>query len=441
MVPAPCDSTAPVPPPAYQRALAKHSASLHLDARTIVETLHLLALCRLAVRLARPGSPAALPKGPGGAPRVYSDASLLLIALLRTLWRLSLRDMRDWLVAWPALAAACGLPADDRGRPRVPSPGTMSKRAAQAGAPPYEVLFVEAVRQALRARLIGARDLIIDSAPIKAWRRADPDARYGHAPAHHPTAFLQGFRLHTLLCRGSGLPGTRARVSFRLAPANQPGTRVRVSPFARPLLALAARLYGLRVRTVRLDAAYWGPALIAWIHTTLHATAVIPWNPKRTKPTRKRVPRLPAAHLDPRGTGQAHQHGVPSGSVLRAHHALLPPGTLWVSPAAGRLDRRDPAGRPHLHRRHRRRPGCAACRAPRPRPLPQARPRPRLGGPPRELRNALRAACILLHYLNRPLDEMPHLVTPKIEPRRGSVVPELSYGCSNSDIVHPQGFA
>ena len=47
-----------------------------------------------------------------------------------------------------------------------------------AGAPPYEVLFVEAVRQALRARLIGARDLIIDSAPITVGRRADPDA--GH---------------------------------------------------------------------------------------------------------------------------------------------------------------------------------------------------------------------------------------------------------------------
>ena len=141
---------------------------------------------------------------------MYSDASLLLIALLRTLWRLSLQDMRDWLVAWPALAAACGLPADRQGRPRVPSPATMSKRAAAAGAPPYEVLFVEAVRQALRTRLIGARDLIIDSAPIKAWRRTDPDARYGHAPAHHPTAFLQGFRLHTLLCRGSGLPSLSA---------------------------------------------------------------------------------------------------------------------------------------------------------------------------------------------------------------------------------------
>ncbi|HVA91708.1 MAG TPA: transposase [Chloroflexota bacterium] len=74
-------------------------------------------------------------------------------------------------------------------------------------------------------------------------------------------------------CRGSGLP-----IAFRLAPANRHD-----APFAQPLLALAVHLYGLRLRVVRLDAAYWGPALIAWIHTTLHATAVIPWNPKRTK--------------------------------------------------------------------------------------------------------------------------------------------------------------
>jgi hypothetical protein len=32
---------------------------------------------------------------------------------------------------------------------------------------------------------------------------------------------------------------------------------------------------------VRLDAGYWGLRLIAWIHTTLGAVAVLPWNPKR----------------------------------------------------------------------------------------------------------------------------------------------------------------
>ena len=273
MVPVPCRPTAPVPPPAYQRALAKHSPALHLDALRLVQTLQLLALCRLAVRLGRSSGPAALPRGHGGAPQVYSDATLLLIALLRVLWRLSLQDMHDWLASWPALALACGLPPAAHGRPRVPSPATMSKRAARLGAPAYEVLFVQAVRQAIRGRLIGARDLILDSAPIKAWRCTDPDARLGHAPAHHPTAFLRGFRLHTLLCRGSGLP-----IAFRLAPANGHD-----APFAQPLLALAVHLYGLRVRVVRLDAAYWGAVLIEWIHTSLGAVAIIPWNPKRTK--------------------------------------------------------------------------------------------------------------------------------------------------------------
>jgi hypothetical protein len=41
------------------------------------------------------------------------------------------------------------------------------------------------------------------------------------------------------------------------------------------------RLYQIRPRVIRLDAAYWGLRLIAWIHATLHAVAVIPWKPKR----------------------------------------------------------------------------------------------------------------------------------------------------------------
>lgn len=71
-----------------------------------------------------------------------------------------------------------------------------------AGAPLFESLFLIRVLFAIRCRLIRARDLIIDSAPILAWRRADPDAAYGHAPAHHPRPLLRGFRVHTLICRG-----------------------------------------------------------------------------------------------------------------------------------------------------------------------------------------------------------------------------------------------
>lgn len=263
----------PVAPPSYQRAQARLGCALHINALTLVTTLHLLALCHLAVRLAHRRCPPPLPAGPGGAPRTYSEQSLLLISLLRTLWRLSYEDMRQWLKSWPALALACGLPLDKEGKPQVPSPSQQCRRRHVAGAPLHECLFVLTVLQALRSRLIGARDIIIDSAPILGWRRADPDAAYGHAPAQHPLPLLRGFRVHTLICRGSGLP-----LFFLLSPAN-----FHDAPFAQKLLAWAQHLYHIRPRVVRLDAAYWGLRLIAWIHQVLGAVAVVAYNPKNRK--------------------------------------------------------------------------------------------------------------------------------------------------------------
>jgi transposase len=273
MMPLAVKDQAAVPPPSFQRAQARQSRALHIDALTLVKTLHLLILCRLAVRLAHRRCPPPLPAGKGGRPRSYSEESLLLISLLRTLWRLSYQDMHDWLKSWPALALACGLPLDKDGQPLIVSPSQHCKRRHAAGAPPHESLFVLVVLQALRRRLIGARDLIIDSAPILAWKRRDPDAAYGHAPAHHPLPLLRGFRVHTLICRGSGLP-----LLFLLSPANPHD-----APFAQRLLAWAMRLYQIRPRVVRLDAAYWGLRLIAWIHSVLGAVAVVAWNPKNCK--------------------------------------------------------------------------------------------------------------------------------------------------------------
>src|SRR5947209_3449959 len=113
---------APVPPPSYHRqevqAQARRARSLHLNALTLIETLHLLALCRLAVQLAHRRCPPPLPKGPGGRPRSYRDESLLLIALLKTrLPTLPTWDRHDWLESWPALALACGLPLGADGHP------------------------------------------------------------------------------------------------------------------------------------------------------------------------------------------------------------------------------------------------------------------------------------------------------------------------------------
>jgi transposase len=316
MVPTPCDATAAVPPPSYQRALAKRGPALHIDALRLVQRLHLLTLCRLAVQRSQQQCPPPLPKGPGGAPRLYSPESLLLIALLRTLWRLGYQEMHDWLVAWPALARACGLPSGADGAVRVPSPSQMCKRAAQAGAPPYELLLVLAVRQALHGGVMRARDLIIDSAPIKAWRRHDPDARVGHAPAHHASRFLRGYRLHVVLCRASGLP-----LFFRLAPANGHD-----APFALPLLRAAVTLYNLRPCAIRLDAAYWGLALIAWIHTTLGAVAVIPFNPKRTKDCSRLAPTWTSAELAKRRAIERF-----FGRLFRVFPLQRPPLAGWTA--------------------------------------------------------------------------------------------------------------
>ncbi len=116
----------------------------------------------------------------------------------------------------------------------------------------HESLFVLTVQRALCSGLMGARDLIIDSVPILDWRRADPDAAYGHAPAQHPRPLLRSFRVHTLICRGSGLP-----LFFLLSPAN-----VHDASFAQPLLAWAVQLYQIPPRFIRLNTAYWGLKLI-----------------------------------------------------------------------------------------------------------------------------------------------------------------------------------
>src|SRR5258706_1792990 len=137
--PLPCAlDRAPIPPPSSHRTMAR---ALHLDALTLVTRLHLLEMCRAAVQLARQQCPPPLPAGPDGAPRRYSEESLLLLALLRTLWRLSYQEVYDWLCAWPALALAVGLSLGADGRPRVPSKAQQSKRLRAPGPPPNALPF------------------------------------------------------------------------------------------------------------------------------------------------------------------------------------------------------------------------------------------------------------------------------------------------------------
>src|SRR5438093_7296280 len=113
MMPTICNEQAPVPPPSYHRreiqAQAQRARALHNNALSLIETLHLLALCRLAVQMAHRRCPPPLPKGTGGRPRTYREEWVLLIGLLKTRWRLSYQDMHDGLSRLRALDRACVL--------------------------------------------------------------------------------------------------------------------------------------------------------------------------------------------------------------------------------------------------------------------------------------------------------------------------------------------
>jgi hypothetical protein len=79
MAPTLCAKLAPVPPPTYHQTMA---TALHLDAVALVTRLPLLDVCGVAVRLAQQQCHPPLPAGPEGAPRMYTEASLLLLGML-----------------------------------------------------------------------------------------------------------------------------------------------------------------------------------------------------------------------------------------------------------------------------------------------------------------------------------------------------------------------
>src|SRR5436309_15272895 len=108
MMPTTYNEQAPVPPPSYARAQvqaqAQRARALHINALSLIQTLHLLALCRLAVQLAHRRCAPSLPKVAGGAPRTYFVESLLFICLLKTMWRLSIQDVYGGVVGLAASA-------------------------------------------------------------------------------------------------------------------------------------------------------------------------------------------------------------------------------------------------------------------------------------------------------------------------------------------------
>jgi DDE family transposase len=266
------DGPARAGPPARVRGAARRRG-LWVDPVRFLELIDGPALARWACTMAqrvRPALPA--PRHPGGAPRTYSDETVLLTLLVMRAWRLSLEKIADWLARSEALAAALGMPI---GGPTI-SAAQLSRRGRQLGPWPSLFLSLAMAAQLLRLGAVSGRELILDASLLRAWSRRDPEARLAGRRGGRPTF---GYKLHAVVDRWSHLPLlvvlTPAQVSeLALAPA---------------LLLLAITAYRLRVAVVYADAGYYGYALLGLIRR-LGAIPIIDYclrrRPKRFLATR-----------------------------------------------------------------------------------------------------------------------------------------------------------
>jgi Transposase DDE domain len=250
----------PVPPPRRRRV----PAVLGLHAVQLITLLGLLPLAATVVALAGL-SQRRLPArtGPRGRRRVYSDASVLLVALVGRLWQLSTREVCAWLAHWPALAATCGLPPG-----RVIHPAHLNRRVRHLGAYPVWLLYLALVWRAIEAGLVLGRDVVLDATLLAAWTKQDPDAAWSFPSAK---GRVLGYKVHTLLDRAARLP-----LFFLLSPAHRNDL-----PFAYPLLWFVRFVFALPVRVVRADGAYWGLTLVRFVVTVIGARPIIPCNRKK----------------------------------------------------------------------------------------------------------------------------------------------------------------
>jgi hypothetical protein len=230
----------------------------------LVELLGLLPLAAWVAGQALFGPPR-LPKrlDRPGRRRTYSDASVLLVAVIARTWALSYPEVCRWLEAWPALALACGFPPG-----QVIHPAHLSRRVRGLGVASVWLFYLALVARAIRTGLIRGRDVVLDSTLLAAWSRGDVAAAWSY-PAAKGRVF--GYKVHVLLDRAARLP-----IFFIVSPANANDL-----PFAYPLLWVGRMLMGLPIQVVRADGAYWGLTLVRYILLVIGARPIIPFNRKK----------------------------------------------------------------------------------------------------------------------------------------------------------------
>ena len=254
-----------VPEVELSRLPAKLSKRLWVGPEEFLGVTSALVLAQWALAISGRWRPAlAEAKGRRGPKPVYSNESVMLVALVQVAWQMGYEEVIDYFRAHPRAAQTAGFPAG-----RVISIGHYWDRRRAIGVMPFWFLFIGFVGQLVYLGVIKGTDVILDSTTLQAWFRGDPDARWSFPKPWKGS--IWGYKVHTLLCRWSQLP-----VMFLVTPAHRQD-----SPFAITLLTLAVLCFGFSITLVRADAGYFTTPIMCFVRFVLHASFVIDYNLRR----------------------------------------------------------------------------------------------------------------------------------------------------------------
>lgn len=237
----------------------KPHGKLRLSPEQLLLAIHAQELADWSLRAADRLLPLRLPRGPGGRPMLYRDSSILMMAVVQTVWRKSYEQIVDYVAIQPELAIELGFAG------RTISQGQYWERRKALGVLPFVFFFLALVVQLIRLGVITGQELIVDSSLLAAWRRDDPGATR-QKYAGKPSVF--GYKVHTVLCHHADLP-----LFAVVTPAH-----VHDSQLGWVMILVAAMLFGLKVLVVYADAAYFDKRMFWVVHDVLGAHPAIHYN-------------------------------------------------------------------------------------------------------------------------------------------------------------------
>lgn len=240
----------------------KPHGKLRLTPEQMLAVIHGQDLAEWSLQAASRLQAPRLKRGPGGRPAIYRDSSILLMAVVQTIWRKSYEQIVDYVASHPGLAAELGFPG------RTISQGQYWERRAALGVLPFLFFFLALVAQLLRLGVIRGEELIVDSSLLSAWHHQDPDATR-QKYAGKKSVF--GYKVHTVLCHHADLP-----MFALVTPAHVHDSRVGWA-----VVLITALLFGLKVCVVYADAAYFDRRMFQVVKDILGAYPAIEFNLRR----------------------------------------------------------------------------------------------------------------------------------------------------------------